>query len=312
MSEAEMADTLSADGDFQTPLSRVNYAAGMLLGVDATRAEQAYHRQRLNRHRYWVHGPGTVVGLGVYMHFDPADVVDSESDVNISLIVTPGTGIDGLGREVLCYEPYCINLGDWFAAQLADPQGSALLQNGLEDSGQDLSLLVTMRYQDCDSGLQPTLARKVNAGTDPVSASRRKDSLLLEITPALLPENPLENWPWRGHSPLSEELAPGLTGAEQVYVDALEGRAQQLAQLQGQLIYSLPASNNALAVEKELDDVARTLLAYVKVPLRPGELPAISPVINPNVIQVNNLLRPFVVTTDQLAWLSQQPEPEEE
>ena len=46
-------------------LKRVNYAPGMLLGIEATLAEQDYHRRRATRHGYWLHGAGTVAGLRV-------------------------------------------------------------------------------------------------------------------------------------------------------------------------------------------------------------------------------------------------------
>jgi len=38
-----------------------------LLGVEATRDEQDYHRRRLVRHQYWLHGSGTVAGLAVVL-----------------------------------------------------------------------------------------------------------------------------------------------------------------------------------------------------------------------------------------------------
>ena len=42
--------TLEADAEFTDPLERVAYASGMMLGLDAIRDEQHYHRRRLSRH----------------------------------------------------------------------------------------------------------------------------------------------------------------------------------------------------------------------------------------------------------------------
>ncbi len=65
MNQTEDASLLP-DSQFQEPLARVSYQPGMLLGLEATRAEQDYHRRRLNRHQYWLHGSGTVCGLRVH------------------------------------------------------------------------------------------------------------------------------------------------------------------------------------------------------------------------------------------------------
>ena len=39
--------TLEQDATFDEPLRRVAYEAGMMLGLEATREEQQYHRRRL-------------------------------------------------------------------------------------------------------------------------------------------------------------------------------------------------------------------------------------------------------------------------
>ncbi len=301
--EPKLEQALEQDGDFHTPLERVNFEAGMLLGVEATQHEQAYHRRRLNRHRYWFHGAGTLLGLAVKMEHDA--VANNDSDVSLRLLISPGIGIDGLGREVMSYEPYCINLRDWLEAQLTTDAGNQLIQDGLEAEGDAISLLITMRYHPCPTGLQPVMARKVNAGTDPVQPSRTRDSLLLEIIPGLLPEH-AGGWPWRGHRQSSTPLQELLSDAEKDYLTALPPDQRQQAQLQGKLVYGLPAHNRALEVEGDLDELSRTLLAHLRIPLRVAQLPVISPIVNPNRIEINNLVRPFINTADQLMWLKQQ------
>lgn len=290
------------DGDFHSPLERVHYAPGMLLGVEATRDEQRYHRQRLNRHQYWLHGAGTVVGLGVTLDFEETE--DTETDMSLRLVVSPGVAIDRLGREVTAGEPHCVNLRDWFESQLDSPQGQSLVRDGLEADGETLSLLITLRYRSCEAGLQPVMARKVNAGTDPVDTSRARDSLLLEIVPGPLPEKD-EDWFWPGHDP-ADSPEDVLTETETAYLETLGGAEKHLKSLQARLVHALPNHNRALELRDDPEVLARTLLAQVRVPLRPEALPSLSPVVNHHRISVNNLVRPFAATAEQLVWLTRQ------
>ncbi|HNE16318.1 MAG TPA: hypothetical protein PLL39_09850, partial [Rhodocyclaceae bacterium] len=149
--------SLPDDGVFSEPLRRVSFEPGMLLGIEATRAEQAYHRRRHTRHAYWLHGAGTVAGLRVVMDSTPPKTAGKPWRVR--LIITPGIGVDGLGREVSVHEPYAIDLGDWLTAQHADSTAwGALERDGLDTAGTTLYLRITMRYQDVPSGLQPVMA----------------------------------------------------------------------------------------------------------------------------------------------------------
>lgn len=299
MSEQELEDKTPLDGDFHTPLDRVNFEAGMMLGVAATRTEQQYHRQRLNRHQYWLHGTGTVVGLGVTMEYETPP--DTESDMTVHLVVSPGVGVDRLGREVTSYEPYCVNLREWLEAQLATDAGLALLRDGLESDGNHLSLLITMRYRGCDAGLQPVMARKVNAGTDPVQPSRTRDSLMLEIVPGTPPDPDLD-WFWPAQHPDSETET--LNDTEQAYLGSLDSAWKQLRAMQGRLVYALPNTNRALESDADPDALARTLLAQVRIELRDDSDATPDPIVNPDKITINNLVRPFVTTPEQLAWMS--------
>ena len=110
--------SLAGDGRFEEALKRVSYEPGMLLGLEATRAEQDYHRRRATRHGYWLHGAGTVAGLRVSIRAeDPGNDTDN---VRVRLVVSPGVGVDGLGREIGVAEPYCVDLGAWLTAQHED------------------------------------------------------------------------------------------------------------------------------------------------------------------------------------------------
>ncbi len=112
MSQASFSDTalsekLELDAQLAQPLERVNYAAGMMLSLEAINAEQRYHRQRVNRLQYWFQGAGTLLGLAVKQV--SAVEVEEGKDQSLRLVVSPGIAIDGLGRELLCHEPYCVN-----------------------------------------------------------------------------------------------------------------------------------------------------------------------------------------------------------
>lgn len=298
---AELDIGMQHDGEMHTPLKRVNFEPGMLLGVDATRDEQAYHRRRLNRHRYWLHGAGTVVGLAVGLRAD--GLGDPESDQAVYLDISPGVGIDGLGREVLCHEPYCLDLRAWLLAQWEGEEAPAILADGLDEDANQLVLQVTMRYASCPSGLQPVMARKVNAGTDPVAASRQQDSVQFDLIAGAAPARPDSPWPWGGHKPPSaddsQHLRPSDTEIEMI--DGLSGAERAEAELASHLIYAMRHNSDALnLVNQGPEAVARTLLAEVRIRLNEER----RPMIQAQNIRINNLVRPIIHSADQLAWLN--------
>src|SRR5262249_54499554 len=138
---------LRLDSDRASPLERVHFAEGMLLGLQATNAEQEFHRRRLVRHQHWMHGSGTVVGLAVSLvphGLDPPDVPNKQTRLHVH--VAPGVAVDGLGREVQCAEEYCLDLVEWLVAQGDDSQAGAfgadgifVLQDWLESSAPGLA-----------------------------------------------------------------------------------------------------------------------------------------------------------------------------
>ena len=89
-------------------------------------------------------------------------------------------------------------------------------------------------------------------------------------------------------------------------METLEGDANRLTELQGSLLYSLPEDNTALELRGQIDRLAEILLARIRVALGPDRLV----ICNPNRIQINNLVRPFVTTAEQLAFLHRNPPPE--
>lgn len=298
MDTLDDVSTIKQDAELAEPLRRVAYEAGMLLGLEATREEQAYHRRRLNRHQYWLHGYGTLAGMRVSQ---APDSHDNETDpVTVRLMVGPGLGIDGLGREVLVHETHCINLGDWLAAQT-----ESHLREGYVDADALLWLKVYVRQKDCPVAKQPVAARKLNLGTDAVQPSRISDSVRLELV-AEVPDdagdpNPL----WSGQAELAEDV-PELTEPEQDYLDqvtAANAEAGAQLALHARLLHAMDAGLDSRNLSQALEQGARLLLATVSI--RVTDINAI--LVNPELIEINNLVRPFLMTASQLAWLARRP-----
>ena len=307
---ADLQDAgLGADADFATALKRVSFEPGMLLGIEATRAEQEYHRRHLNRHGYWLHGSGTVVGLRVYSQGD--DPGDDTSTARVRLHITPGIGVDNLGREITVYEPYCIDLGAWLTTQYqnqdtANDRWGALIRDGYEAATNLLWLKVSMRYRESPSGLQPVMATDVNAGTDPVMPSRLQDGVLFELVAERPADAAPGAHPFAAHNALPEwndDLAAKLDPAERDQIGAATGNAQKQLQLAARLLYALADDNAALATREAFTisagELARTLLARVAIRLTPAQ----ELIVNPRRVAVDNLARPFVFNAAALAQL---------
>lgn len=279
-------DTLIQDAALDQPLRRVAYEAGMLLGLEATREEQAYHRRRLTRQQYWLHGSGTVAGLRVAI--DPASSGDPDQMMTVRVLVGPGIGIDGFGRELLVHETYCVDLGDWLAAQ--EP---GRLRDGFDDGADLLHLRVSARYLDCPVAAQPVLARKLNLGTDPVQPSRVADGVLLEMD--VDPPGAGGVRPWPLHPPLEGPM-PGLTPEEQAALDALDLNDPVQEAQHGRLQFRLRLLHlfdnpwNPPALEPELQSLARLPLARISLATTDPD----GAIVNPARITVDNLARPFV------------------
>ncbi|MFM2068118.1 MAG: hypothetical protein RLZZ584_3027 [Pseudomonadota bacterium] len=296
--------SLGSDARFDDALRRVSFEPGMMLGVAATRAEQDYHRRRATRHAYWQHGSGTVVGLRVDKQGD--DPGDDTTTARTRLLVTPGVGVDGLGREVSVYEPYSIDLGAWLTTQHADVDAwGALIENGYDTASNALWLQVTMRYQDAPSGLQPRLATEINAGTDPVGPSRVADGVLYELVAARPADASQRAHPFAAHAglPAFADLAAGLAPDEQARLAAASGAARAQLELGARLLHALGDDNQALATRETFSrgaaELARTLLAWVAIRLTDGR----DLVVNPRRVTVDNLARPFLFNASALAQL---------
>lgn len=298
MSNLDDRPTLEQDDNLAEPLEKVKYEAGMMLGLDAARDEQAYHRRRLTRHQYWLHGYGTLAGLLVSMQ--PENHTNSEDDILVRLHVGPGIAIDGLGREVLVHETYCIDLREWLEARESEE-----LLDGFDAGAELLWLKVSVRHKDCPTSKQPVLARKVGLSTDSVQPSRTADSIQLELDVEIPPIADDRYSPWANHTSLTN-ATPSLGLSEQQLLDDLAisnpEAAAQLA-MHARMLHALEGNGvDTNKLNTELEERAGLLLARLSI--QTADLTDI--VVNPERIRINNLVRPFLTTASQLAWLRQQ------
>jgi hypothetical protein len=301
--------TLSQDGALFEPLSRVAYRHGMMLGVEALRDEQGYNRRRLNRHQYWLHGAGTVVGLAVTLDHQAPDP-DDTADQAMRLLVSPGIALDGLGREVVLHETYCLDLRAWIEANRdRDTREWTGSDTHIPQQG-GLWLEIGIRQQDCDRGLQPVLAAEVNAGIDPVATSRIEQAVALDIRPITpadadpaaleTPEPAPPPVPGAAHPGAPADLGALLTPTEQAYL----GNLQDDNETAGALL-RLYADRLFRLREADLtpEDLSDTLAALSRVPLARLRLATrndIELISHPSRVAVNNLIRPFVTHPDLL------------
>ncbi|MEJ2307785.1 MAG: hypothetical protein P8Z78_00550 [Gammaproteobacteria bacterium] len=304
------SQTMKEDGRLFEPLSRPAHQPGMMLGIEAVRDEQAWNRRRLNRHQYWLHGAGTVVGLAVTLSHGTPDP-DRDVDQNMKLIVNPGIALDGFGREVVLHEPYCLDLRAWIESRRDEET--------LEWQGSDthvpvdggLWLDITIRQRDCDHGLQPVIAHEVNATIDPVNTSRVAESVQLEIEP-ITPENsaaealatpdePLAPPPGAIHPGAPPDLENLLTQTERDYLDKLEGIPELMTQLNADRLYRLMESDLSPGddITKSLDRLARIQLARIRL----ETLGSTGLVSHPSRVAINNLVRSFVTNPAMIEWV---------
>jgi hypothetical protein len=146
---AERASALAApaandDNDDCGPgLQRVNYATGMVLGVDDFNAEQDALRHRLSRHNRLLHGTGIAIGLGVPVEQDSA---------GSRITIAPGLAIDPVGNEIFVEQPIHLAL---------PPQGPCLF--------------VLLRYAEHPCRLVPVVAGDAvdASGDDPAAHPTR-------------------------------------------------------------------------------------------------------------------------------------------
>ena len=118
---------VSLDTGTLSPDQRVNYAYGMVLGLDEFLQEQLHTLFDGYLHDRALHGFGTVSGLAV----DVTEVPDAQ---DFEVVVRTGIGVDQWGRTIAVRCDQCVRLGAWLAAQENESPG--ILGQHLGPSGE--------------------------------------------------------------------------------------------------------------------------------------------------------------------------------
>ena len=141
------------------PLQRVNYAFGLVLGVDEFVQEQSYFLEKEYQHNRALHGYGTVSGLLVGA---------AENGADIEVQVERGIGIDQYGRVFIVRNLQCASLASWIADQELQPG--------------DQTIYVVARYAECETGLVPIAGQPCSTSEELTAASRLEDIFEIELT----------------------------------------------------------------------------------------------------------------------------------
>jgi hypothetical protein len=117
---------------------RLNYFTGQFLTERDLRAEQEYHIGKHRQHNRYLHGHGSVCGLRVTQHPNPACR-------DRFIILEPGLALDCCGREIMVHEPVYFDLVAALASQKADPTITGK------------HLVFSLCYAECKTEFVPTL-----------------------------------------------------------------------------------------------------------------------------------------------------------
>ncbi|HXH78126.1 hypothetical protein [Nocardioides sp.] len=152
------------------PDLRVNYAYGMVLGLDEFLQEQLHRLTRDGLHERGQHGFGTVSGLAVSV------APTGTTDYTIS--VTTGIAVDQWGREIVIRCDQCARLGAWLGVQeQADP---GTLGRHLQPDG-TATVYVVASYAECLDALVPLPGQPCSSSDQTMVPSRVRDAWDVEL-----------------------------------------------------------------------------------------------------------------------------------
>ncbi len=150
------------------PFKRVNYAHGLVLGVDEFLQEELYLLRKQRDHNRLLHGYGTVCGLKVSVEDTPAK--------GPQLKVRKGVAVDPQGREVRVPAEHCALLNNW----LDRNRESVEQVLGSPPSG-TLSLFLTLTYQECKTDAVPLPSGPCQSFEETTAPSRVADNFSLAL-----------------------------------------------------------------------------------------------------------------------------------
>jgi hypothetical protein len=232
-----------------------------MLGVEDFQAEQDYHRGRLARALMQLYGTGTVSGLLVQTDGNP-------DPTKLEIQVTPGAGLDRVGRIIEVPVTVCIVFQNWFnqyvqSWQLQQHGGSSGTSpiadpNTAIHDGAHLMVDVFATFVGCTRGVTPCFASQDDYdATDAFSPNRLLDSFAMQLVLRTdsAPQTPLDPW--------------ALLGPQQ----------PALADLQKKILGGALAPSGTLAEYPPGFDQTSIFLARMLVPATPGT-PGNPPTLN--------------------------------
>ncbi|MGH2461021.1 MAG: hypothetical protein ACRDIY_19360, partial [Chloroflexota bacterium] len=170
-----MRDCLTTTTDLAplVPNKRVNYAFGMVMGVDDFRQEQVHFEWKHRKSNLLLHGYGTVCGLHV-------DAVALAGGTDVQIRVGKGYAISPLGNWIWVGEDQCAQLGLWLQQNqnsLSPPVGPG-----------PHAVYVTLCYTECQTDLVPVAAEACASDQDTRAPSRILESFTLQFAWAPPPQ----------------------------------------------------------------------------------------------------------------------------
>ncbi|MFE9690601.1 hypothetical protein [Micromonospora sp. NPDC005806] len=235
------------------PDQRVNYAYGMVLGVDEFLTEQQHRLEHAYRHERALHGFGTVYGLEVTAETS----ADDPNDVTVT--VSTGLLIDQAGREALITCAQCARIGAWLAAREQAAPGTVA---GHRDPSGGLTVYVVAKYATCLDNLVPLPGTPCSTSSQTSVASRIRDAWDVELTFDLPPMPRWDTDRRLARLLAAVHLVPGLPeadSAEQQLLDAVLGLSDRVGDGPGDLdpdsspsgpVFRLPAETAADALDR--------------------------------------------------------------
>lgn len=152
------------------PSKHVNYAYGMVLGVDDLTQEFAYHSGRDRWMMRDAVGYGTLSGLRV--------AVGADKNGDAEVTVEAGTAVSPSGQLIRVAPRQCANVVNWLG--FAKNQDAIKKYVNIPPGG-DLRLYVVLCYRDCPTDNVPIPGEPCRDESDAVAPSRIKDDFRLEL-----------------------------------------------------------------------------------------------------------------------------------
>ena len=142
-------------------LDRVNYYDGQFLVARDLSDEQRFLLAKHREHVHRLHAAGTVCGLKVTQHPDPACR-------DRYIVIEPGLALDCCGREIHVTEKVCVDLRAELSA--ADPPGA-----------DDKTLLISVCYDECRTEFAPALYSDCACSEDRCEPSRVRETFQVKL-----------------------------------------------------------------------------------------------------------------------------------